>query len=106
VRIAVGDEGRELRARLKANVKRLRESWHRLGLESGQAPAPWLTVCSPEIPLAAISQKLLRDGILLPHVEYFGTPPGGALRASLSALHREKHIQQLESALGRALKGG
>jgi len=94
-------ESDELPQRLSANVTRFRDGAQALGLnlmESSTAIQP-LVFGSSERALAA-SQQLEAEGILVPAIRPPTVPDGTArLRITLSAAHRDEHIDRLLQAL-------
>ena len=94
VRLVRSDEGQRLRARLRANVERLRP-----GHPSAVVPVP----VGDEAAALAASRRLLEQGLLVPAIRPPTVPPGTArLRVSLSAAHTSEQVGQLAAALAEA----
>jgi len=105
VRLAERDES--LLRRLRANANSLRRRFAALGLPAPRAGLPWFSVTGlPASRLAAVERSLRREGFLVPHLRYFGAPPGGFLKIALSAAHEAAHVEALGDALARALGRG
>jgi len=109
VRLASGGEGVKLRSKLWRNVELLTRAWIDASLTPPANRVPWLVEAarpgeserSAERRLAALSKTLDAQGLLVPHVRYFGAPPGGFVRASVSARHASSHVDRLTRALAR-----
>ena len=91
VEIVRGQEGDELRARLRANVDQLRE-----GHPSPIVPVP----CGDESAALARAAALLDRGMLVPAIRPPTVPPGTSrLRVALSAAHTLDQVRALRIAL-------
>jgi len=97
VEIVVGQEGDDLRARLRANVDQLREGH----------PSPILPVlCGAERDALDLADALLERGLLVPAIRPPTVAPGTArLRIAVSAAHTLDQMRDLRGALDELVSG-
>ena len=104
LRILASDEGDELRRRLRERIGQFKEG---LGIPvvDGELLTPIIPVpVGDERAAVALSEKLLKDGILCPAVRYPTVARGVArLRVTLSAAHESDEVEVLVANLRRAL---
>jgi 8-amino-7-oxononanoate synthase len=99
VRFAADDA---LRERMRENAALLARRFREIGLATPRAGTPWFAVGAARgRDLAAISNALRGDGLLVPYITYFGAPPGGWLKIAVSAAHEVDHVERLAEALAR-----
>jgi 8-amino-7-oxononanoate synthase len=86
-------EGEQLRARLRANIDRVRPGH----------PSPVIPyVCGSEARTLEAAAALLAEGILVTAIRPPTVPPGTSrLRVAISAAHRDDQLDHLAAALGR-----
>jgi len=98
-------EGRDLRARLRANADYLRGALARLGyriLGDGTLPVVPVLIGGEEEAIA-FSDRLLQLGVFLPCFRWPSVPRGTArVRATVTALHRPEHLQRVVDAFRQA----
>jgi len=97
VRIVRSTEGDTLRARLRANVDRIRPAH----------PSPILPyVCGSEARALAAAETLLERGLLVTAIRPPTVPPGTSrLRVALSAAHTDAQLDALRAALAELFPG-
>jgi 7-keto-8-aminopelargonate synthetase-like enzyme len=85
------------RVLLFRNAARMRRHFVRLGFAPPRDRTPWFAVGAgrPERVLARAARTLLARGFLVPHVRYFGGPPGGYLKVTVTSLHTPAQIDAL-----------
>ena len=107
VRLAQGDEGEALRARLRARIAQLRAGAAALGLRLLPADTPIQPLLLGDARTAlAWSRALEQAGLYVPAIRPPTVPVGQArLRIALSAAHGEEHVARLLDALA-ALRAG
>lgn len=90
-------EGAELRARLRANIDRVRPGH----------PSPVIPyVCGSEARTLEFADSLLADGILVTAIRPPTVPPGTSrLRVAISAAHTDDQLERLAAALRRLFPG-
>ncbi|HEX9628052.1 MAG TPA: 8-amino-7-oxononanoate synthase [Acidiferrobacterales bacterium] len=88
---------------LRTLIERFRRGAAGLGLRLGSSATPIQPILLGEARAAlAASESLRRDGILVTAIRPPTVPAGGArLRVTLSAAHREEHVDRLLDALAR-----
>lgn len=89
------------RTLLFRNVRRMRRRLSECGHPVPRVRLPWFLVRVGDTPgsAAAASAALADRGFLVPHFRYFGAPDGGALRITVTAVHRDAHVDALAAAL-------
>ncbi len=94
----------ELRERLWANVRLLKEGVRKLGIEMNDTEAPIVTfAASSPADTARVHQGLLERGYFVYLSHYVGAPEGGVLRHAVFANHKPEHIHGLLRALRELL---
>jgi 8-amino-7-oxononanoate synthase len=93
----------ELRGRLRANVRMLKDGLRRLGFEVDDSPVPIIClVAGNGDNMRRMQQELLRRGIAVAYMAaYSGLGPAGGLRIAVFATHTEAMIGQLLDELGK-----
>jgi 7-keto-8-aminopelargonate synthetase-like enzyme len=95
----------QLRQRLSANARRLRQGLRQLGFRTDDSPSPivGLTLGSAEN-MQRIHRGLVRRDILVPYFSaYAGTASQGLLRIAVCAAHTDAMIDRLTDELGRLI---
>jgi 7-keto-8-aminopelargonate synthetase-like enzyme len=90
----------ELRARLLANGRRLKDGLRRIGLPIEDNPFPvaaWKLKTVPE--MDRVHRGLLERGISIQRLTYVGTGAEGVLRAVVFSTHTDEQIDRLLSEL-------
>lgn len=102
--IVAGDEGAQRRARLQANIARLRRGCAQEGIPLGDSStAIQPLVIGAEVPTLALSQRLLDAGLWVAAIRPPTVPHGTSrLRITLSAAHSDTQVDRLIEALARA----
>jgi 7-keto-8-aminopelargonate synthetase-like enzyme len=95
----------ELRRRLQANVRQVREGLKQLGLKIPEGTAANFGVTIGDAArMQRIHETLKARGILLPFVgSYSGLPPEGVLRFAIFATHSEAQLDRLLTELRAAI---
>jgi 8-amino-7-oxononanoate synthase len=93
----------ELRGRLRANVRMLKDGLRRLGFEVVDNPVPILClVVGDGDNMRRMQAKLMQRGIVVAYMAaYSGLGPAGGLRIAVFATHTEAMIGQLLDELAR-----
>jgi glycine C-acetyltransferase/8-amino-7-oxononanoate synthase len=93
----------DLRWRLLANVRRVRDGLRAQGWEVEDSPVPIVCLrARPGVDLARIKEELFARDLCIAHVKnYSSTPPGGALRIAVFATHAPDQIERLLAAFQR-----
>jgi 8-amino-7-oxononanoate synthase len=93
----------ELRGRLRANVRMLKDGLRRLGFKVVDSPVPILClVVGDGENMRRIQAELMRRGIAVAYMAaYSGLGPAGGLRIAVFATHTEAMIGQLLDELAR-----
>jgi 8-amino-7-oxononanoate synthase len=95
----------DLRTRLWANVRRLKDGLRAMGFDVGDTPVPiiCLEVGDAEN-MRRIQRELMRRGIAVAYMAaYSGLSSAGGLRIAVFATHTEQMIQQLLAELSRVV---
>jgi 7-keto-8-aminopelargonate synthetase-like enzyme len=94
-------QGRDLRARLRANAEFLRLELSRLGfriLGDGELPVVPVVIGAEEAAIA-FSERLFELGVFLPCFRWPSVPRGTArVRVTVTALHQRDHLEQVVEA--------
>jgi 8-amino-7-oxononanoate synthase len=94
----------ELRQRLWANVRMLKDGLRGLGIEMNDTEVPIVTFAlGPAGATQRVHRALLERGIFVFLSRYIGAPEGGALRHAVFASHTPEHIRCLLDALKELL---
>jgi 7-keto-8-aminopelargonate synthetase-like enzyme len=91
----------ELRERLWANVRTLRDGLRQLGFDTGRTESPIVTFDPGSAETTSrIHEGLLERGLFVYLSHYVGASPGGVLRHAVFASHTQEHLGRLLGALG------
>jgi 7-keto-8-aminopelargonate synthetase-like enzyme len=83
----------------------MRRHFVALGLTPPVHRTPWFACGAgrPGKDLAAAARDLADRGFLVPHVVYFGGPPGGYLKVTVTAAHTPEQIDALAALLAHVV---
>lgn len=94
----------ELLSSLRINIAYMKSGLRKIGLEVGDTVAPVAAfVPGPDLPIRALQQQLLSEGIYVLHSTYIGAGARGVIRCGIYADHTRDHIDCLLDALRRLL---
>jgi glycine C-acetyltransferase len=95
-----------LQKRLQRNIVYFSSAMKRLGFELGDSASQIIPIIvGKEVQAAELSNELLKDGVFAQAIRYPTVKKGHArLRVSLSAMHRQEHLDSAIAAFERAGK--
>lgn len=92
--------GSELRSKLRANARRVKESLGKAGMRGIDTPGPVVSVRPENVHRTAeLKHKLLKAGIYPSFVVYPGGPEGGHFRFAISSAHTRSQLDRLIEVL-------
>lgn len=85
---------------LRANVVHLRDGLRRIGVDTGDSPAPIVSfACGSFEANRGLQQALFDRGIYVLHSNYIGAGPGGMIRLSVFADHTPEDLDRVVAAI-------